>query len=71
MRLILEAHTGHLPVAVPSCVVTVMEYSYEIGLLALRKTMADPLSSDTLYTTGAKSIVITTEMKKRQTKNQP
>ena len=65
MRLLL-AHTCHSPVAVPSCVVTVTEYALEAGPLALRKTLTGPLSSDTLYTTGSKSIVISTEMKKRQ-----
>ena len=66
VRLLLEAHTRHSPIAVPSCVVTVTEYALEAGPLALRKTLTDPLSSDTLYTTGSKSIVISTEMKKRQ-----
>ena len=73
MRLLL-AHTCHSPVAVPSCVVTVTEYALEAGLLALRKTLTDPLSSDTLYTTGSKSIVISTESEEKaskQAKNQP
>ena len=73
MRLLLEAHTRHSPVAVPSCVVTVTEYALEAGLLALRKTLTGPLSSDTLYTTGSKSIVISTENEEKaskQAKNQ-
>ena len=68
MRLLLEEHTHHSPIAVPSCVVTVTEYSLEAGLLALRKTMADPLSSDTLYTSGSKSIVIATENEEKASK---
>ena len=71
IRLLLytvEAHTLHLPIAVPSCVVTVTEYSFETGLLALRKTMADPLFSDTLYTTGSKLTVIATENEEKTRK---
>ena len=71
MRFLLEAHTCHSPMAVPACVVTVTEYSLENGLLALRSTMADAQSSETLYTTASKLTVISTEMKKRQAKNQP
>ena len=67
MRLLL-AHTHHSPIAVPSCVVTVTEYSLETRLLALRKTMADPLPSDTLYTTGSKVTVISTENEEKASK---
>ena len=68
MRLLLEAHTHHSPMAVPFCVVTVTEYSLETGLLALRRTMANPQSSDTLCTTGSTSIVITTENEEKTCK---
>ena len=61
MRLLLEAHTCHSPIAVPSCVVTVTEHALEAGPLALRKTLTGPLPSDTLYTTGSKVTVISTE----------
>ena len=74
MRLLLEAHTCHSPIAVPSCVVTVTEYALEAGPLALRKTLTGPLPSDTLYTTGSKVTVISTESEEKaskQAKNQP
>lgn len=58
--------THHLPVAVPSCVVTVTLYANEAGELALRKTMADALFSDTLYSTGSKSTVISTGIDNEQ-----
>ena len=68
MRLLLEAHTHHSPVAVPSSVVTVTEYSLDTGLLALRKTTTDPLPSDTLHTTGSKLTVISTQSEEKASK---
>ena len=50
MRLQLFSYnTNNSPIAVPSCVVTAMVYSLEAGRLALRKTITDVVSSDTLY----------------------
>ena len=68
MRLLLEAHTRDSPIAVPSCVVTVTKYSLETGRLALRRTIADPLSSDTLHTTGSKLTVISTQNEEKGSK---
>ena len=42
-------NTNDSPKAVPSCVVTVTVYSFEAGRLALRKTITDVVSSDTLH----------------------
>ena len=55
-------NTYHSQIAVPSSVVTVTLYASEAGTVALRKTMTDVLSSDTLYSIGSKSTIIAAEI---------
>ena len=61
-------NTNDSPKAVPSCVVTVTVYSFEAGRLALRKTVTDVVSSDTLYSNGLMLTVITTDNEEKVSK---
>ena len=54
--------THYSRIAVPSSVVTVTLYPSEAGKVALRKTMTDVLSSDTLYSIGSMSTIIAAEV---------
>ena len=61
-------NTNDSPKAVPSCVFTVTVYSFEAGRLALRKTITDVVSSDTLYSNGLMLTVITTDNEEKVSK---